>query len=131
YGKSLDVLEDKVPSVELSNDTHEIFDERIPRVVQRALPDQRKALARRAAKYHVHAQIADSRRLANIRATHLGDGPGDRPTIGKIVVVRRGMDGVDLDSGYDIKAGLLEAQAEPARAGKKVDSDRSAHARKY
>ena len=53
HREALHVLEHEGPGVELGDDADELADQAVARVVERAVADQREALARRAAEHAV------------------------------------------------------------------------------
>src|SRR5690606_26331942 len=115
-GQSFDVLEHEVARFELRNHTNEFFDQGIARVVERSLADQREPLARRPAKNDIDHAAPDSGGCANFGTAKLSDRSRNYRALGKIELVDRCMDGIDLNSRDYIETSLFEAQAEPACA---------------
>src|SRR2546427_13295730 len=98
-------------------------DERVARVVQNAMPDQRKPLARRASDHGVDRSAPDASSLPYVLARQLGHVLTDDRRIREIQLVGGGMNGVVFDCRRDIEARLLEAKRKAAGSGKEVDED--------
>jgi hypothetical protein len=85
--------------------------------------DQRKALARCAAKDDVHSAVLYPGVVADVLSVDVGHAAADRCAVGKVEFMRRAMNWVVFDAGGDIEACLLESEAHPSRAREQVNAD--------
>ena len=122
--QSLHVLEHEVPCVQLHREAHEFRQEAIPRIVKCAMSNQRKALARRTAEYHVDWGVFESGRLSYSLAGDFRGVRANDSAIRKVEFVHCAVYGVNFDCGGHVEAGLLKAERQPSRTSKQVDSDR-------
>jgi hypothetical protein len=105
------------------NDTQELADETIARIVEHALPDHRETLTGGAPENDIDAPIAQAGSDADFAALQTFDRTGDDTAMGKVELVRGAMNGVDFDGRSDIETRLLEPKAHAARTGEQVDSN--------
>ena len=92
-------------------------------IIQRPLADQRKALTGRAAEHHIDLPVAEARPLADSNAGQIDDAGAKRGRVGKIELVNRAMNRIDLDRRRHVEARLLEAERQTARAREQVDAE--------
>ena len=123
-GEPSDVLEDEDGRLELDDEAEEVLDELIPGVVESPFPDHGKSLAGCASDDDVYRSRQSS---ADVRRTDLGSVDAHRPALREVERVRRRVDGVDLNCGYDIEPGLLETEPQSADAGEHVQHGRAGH----
>jgi hypothetical protein len=97
----------------------------IARVFEHALPDQREALARCAAKHDIHRTSPDSSGRAQIVAPEAHYGSRKNGGIREIEVMGCSVDGINLYGGRYVEPGLFEAERHAAGARKEVDADGS------
>jgi hypothetical protein len=109
--QALNIFEDEVGGPQLGDNTDEISYETISRVIQRPMTDHRKPLAWRAPKYNFHALTPNPCLTPNLVSGQTCNRPRQHCALGKVVLVNRAMDRVDLNGGHNIKACLLEAQS--------------------
>ena len=116
--EALHVLEYEGAGVELCDDADEFPDQAVARVVERAVADQREALAGRAAEHAVDRAPVDPRQAFAMsspveRLERMREGGRFR----EVEFVDGAMHRVDLDCRGHVEAGLLEAETQPARPG--------------
>jgi hypothetical protein len=97
----------------------------IARVFEHALPDQREALARWAAKHHIHRTPPDSSGGAKIVALEADYRPRKNCGIWEVEAMGCCVDGIDLYGGRYVEPGLFEAERHAASACKQVDANGS------
>ena len=113
-GQPFDVLEHEIGSVELADDAHEIADERVPRIIQRAVTNERKTLTGCTPEDDVHRSIAYAGQRPNLFARHLRNGPGNDRALREVEFVDSRVNRIDLNGRRDVKTSLLKAQAQSA-----------------
>lgn len=123
--ESRHVLEDAVVRLEFADQTDVVEHELVPGVVQRPLADQRKSLTGRAAEDDVDRPIADARPAADGIAGQTDDAGANRGRVGKVELVNRAVNRIDLDRRRNVEARLLESERQTARAREQVDADGS------
>jgi hypothetical protein len=116
YSQSFDVLEHEVRRFEFAYETDEFPNECIARIIEQALSDEGKTLAGSAAKDDIDSPTPKLGGLPKLPRRQADDGLGNDCTVGEVVLVDRGMHGVDLDCGRNVEAGLFEAQTQPPRS---------------
>ena len=124
HRQALDVLEDEVSRPQFQDKSNKMMYERIARIVEGALANQGKTLARGSAEYHCNLRSVYACKTENIAPGDIAYVPTDRFTIRKIKFVRCAMNRVDFDSGRYIEAGALETQAQSSSPCKKIYPDR-------
>ena len=65
--QTFDVLEDEIVSSQFVDDAREVFDQRIARIVERPLTDEREPLTGRTAENDIHFTPTEVRPLADFR----------------------------------------------------------------
>src|SRR3989344_3666302 len=68
YGKSFYILEYEIGGVQFFHDSNELSHQRVTRIVEYALTDKRKALARGTAGNDIDSAITDARLLPDLIA---------------------------------------------------------------
>ena len=109
--KSLHILEHEILRFDFAHDTDVVTDQRIARIVERALTDQREPLTGRAAEHDIDFALADPGGLADRCAGDFLYVAANRGAVGEIELVGRTMDGVYLDGGDNVEPRLFETQA--------------------
>ena len=112
-GKSLHVLENEGPGIELRDNTDEFTDQPITGIVEKAVADQGKPLARGTSEHAIDPTTADSGRLCDIVATESLDWARYYCRLRKVVLVNGAMHRVPLHSRDHVEPGLLETEAKP------------------
>ncbi len=108
YRKPLDVFKHKRPRVKFCDDPHKFKHEAVPRIFEGSVSDQGKALTRRPAEHAVHCTATNTGSFPNVVHVQADDGTGNDRAIRKIELMGSTVDGIYLNSGADIEAGLLE-----------------------
>jgi len=114
--KTLNVFEYEIRRFQFTDNADEFFDKRIPGVVERALTDQGKTLARSAPENDVDASPTQTRDRSNFVTCEAKDRGRDHGAFWEIEHVDCGVNGIDLYGRSDVEASLLEAKAKPPRA---------------
>jgi len=104
-----------------------MMNELVARIVERTLADERKTLARSASHYDIDVSLSDACQPTKLFAGRFHDARANGGAIGEVELMHRAMNRVDIDRGYDIEAGLFEAETQSSRAGEEVDSDWACH----
>jgi len=97
----------------------------IARVFEHALPDQREALARWAAKHHIHRSPPYSSGRPEFASLEADYRPRQNGSVRKVEVMGCCMDGIKLYGSRYVEPGLFKAERHAACACKEVDSDGS------
>ena len=132
HGQSLDVLEDEVAGSQIRDDSHKLPNERITRIIERAMSYQRKSLTRRTAEYDIdgfsRCQLGF---LPNFSCGEADDRACNHAALWKVELVSRRVNRVYLCRGHNIESSLLEPKAEPAGSRKQIETFRTlAHSSK-
>lgn len=122
-GKAFDVLEHEILWLQFQNKPDEVMNKGVSRIIQSALTDHRKSLARRAPEYDIYVLVANVRLLANELARGRHDAAADRCAPGKVEFMGGGMNGVNLNRSHYIKTRLLETETKSACARKQVNTN--------
>jgi hypothetical protein len=109
YRKAFDVLEYKRACVKLRDDAHKLQHEAIAWVFQSPVPNQRKSLARRPAEHAIYRASGNPARLPDVLRAQPDDRAGNYGTAREVEFMGGAMNGVDLNGGDHVEAGLLEA----------------------
>ena len=120
--EALHILEHKARGFEFADNANKFLYERVPRIVERAMPDQREPLARRSAEDDIDFSVSDPRTISNFVASQIDNRFRDHRATRKIERVRRAMNRIDFDRRDHIETGLFETQTEPAGPREKVYS---------
>ena len=123
--KALHVLEHKRSGIELRDNANKLSNQTIARVVEIAVADQRKPLARGAAEHAIDPASADSGRLRNIVAAERLNRTRDYNRLRKVVLVHGAMHRIPLHGRRHVEPGLFETEAESPGPGEQVDTDGS------
>ncbi len=94
------------------------------------MADQRKTLARCSTEYDIDRCVADVGGASNARGIDVRNTRANGCTIRKVVFMRCAVNRIQFNCGSYVEARLLEPEREAARAGKQIDADRPAAARK-
>lgn len=124
---ALHILKNEVRRLKFGDDTNEIADERIPRIVQCSLPNKGEALARCAAEDYIDLAPPYASHSSDICASHGFNRLVDDRGFWEIVSVRGCMDRINFYSRHHIKAGLLESEAHASDACEQIDAYGSVH----
>ena len=95
----------------------------IVRIVQRALSDQGKTLARRATENHINLGIDEIRAASNIVASDVYNTATNRPCLREVVLVSGTVNWIDFDGSGNIETSLFKAQGQAAGTGEQVNPD--------
>src|SRR5690348_17153519 len=98
-----------------------MVNEGVSRVVEGALADHTKTLARCSSEQYVHGPALYSGMFADIAAIDIGDASANGRALGEIEFVCGAVDWVVFDGRNDVESGLLEAEAHTARPGEEVN----------
>ena len=109
--QSFHILEYEPVRLQFFDDPDEMTHQRVARVIQSPLADQREALARRTTKNAIDGSVSYSGGNPDFRPGQTLDGAGDYSRGRKIELVDRAMNRVDLDGCHHIESCLLEAKA--------------------
>src|SRR5262245_10770768 len=122
---SRDVLHDEVLRLQLVHETREMEDQRVARIFEDAMADKRKTLAGRTTYHGFNRKAADARRAANEIPRYLADVAANDLRVGEVKLMRRSVNGVDLDPCGYVVARLLEPERQSSSASEQIDADRS------
>ena len=114
--EALDVLEHEGPGPQFRHQAHEVAHQPVARVVQRAMADHGETLAGGAAEHAVDGPAADRGRSPDLGRRQVVDRTRDHGGIGEVEMVNGAMNRIDIHGRDDVEPGLLEAEAQPARA---------------
>lgn len=109
-GQALDVLEHEIIGVELARQSHKLIDQTVSRIVERTVPNHRKALARRTTEYDVDLAIAEPGCGTNIGRADLRYVGAHHSRVRKVEFVHCAVHRIDLDRGSYVESGLLETE---------------------
>jgi|GEM_PF-6680855 len=106
--KTFDVLKYEGLRVELGNQSHEVENEAVARVIEDTLTDQRKSLAGRSAKYAIDLAITQIRKPAYILTCEVRNGTWNDGSVREVELVHGTVDRIDFHGGSHFETGLLE-----------------------
>ncbi len=109
--QAFDIFEDKVRGLEFGHNPDEFANEAVPGIIERAMADQGKPLARSASKNYVDTATAYSCPPPNLVSGETHNRLRQDGAAREIVCVDGAMDGIDFNGSDNIEAGLFEAQA--------------------
>ncbi|HXM41072.1 MAG TPA: hypothetical protein VN924_07455, partial [Bryobacteraceae bacterium] len=116
------VLEYEVRRLQLDHQANEVFNERVPGVVERAFADHAEALAWSSSEKNVHRMVADAGMVPDVFAIDLGYTAADGRAAREIKLMCRAVNRVVFDGCRHVESGLFEAEAHPARPREKIDA---------
>lgn len=123
HSEAFYVFKDKVVRIQFADDPHEISHQTIARVIENALADQGKALARSPTDDGSDWTL-DSAPLANLVPTQFGHRLRNHGTIWKVEFMNGTVNRVDFDRSRNLETSLLKPQRHPARSREEINDDR-------
>ena len=117
------VLKYENAGLQFLDEAKEMKDERVPWIVQDAMANERKPLARRSAEDHVDLATVDTSGATNSVTVQFGQVTADHRRVGEIEFMDSSVDRVVLDSRRNIESGLLDAERHAARTRKEIDGE--------
>ena len=120
-----DVFHEEMTGLQLENQTHIFFQQRVARIIKSAASNQRNPLAGRAARDQCNFPLTDAGFASNLRAGDARNVSSKRLPVREIVFVHCCVNRIVLDSGRDLVSGLLKAEGQSSSTCKEVNGERS------
>ena len=118
YREPFDVFENEVGRVKFFDYTDEFANERVSRILECAMSDQGKSLARSSSENDIDTPIADIGLSSDFFSGQIGYRQREHDAFWKIIFVNGRIDRIDFDGGDDIEPGLFETEAQPSGSRK-------------